>query len=150
MKRNPHQEIALTEREIGLYGAPRWALEMVQGVSLGTRQPPPSVDLVPVRSTGTFGGRYFPRRNAVLVYQGADEYVTHGTVVHELAHWRSYVESCGRPSGRSSCGYHGDHNAAFYRVLGPLYRAFGVTGNTIEIVEGRYPFPRQWITRGPR
>lgn len=138
----PARETPLTQREIGRHGAPAWAAEVV-ALCCGRHDPAqwPSVDFVPVVQADTYGGRYFPRLSAILVYETDDEHLNRGTLVHELAHWRSYMERCGQPAGRSRCGYHGDHDGYFYRILAPLYRRAGIAPAVRREVEGSYSFP---------
>ena len=139
--RLPH-EIPLNREQIGRYGAPAWTAEVLE---LCCRNHPsdrwPSVDFVPVALPDTYGGRYFPRLSAILVYETDDPALNRGTLVHELAHWRSYMERCGQPSGRSTCGYHGDHDGYFYRILAPLYRRAGIAPDVRREVEGSYSYP---------
>lgn len=138
------REAPLKSSMIGRYGGGAWVDYIVRGVIIGmsNRAPTPSVDIVPTRLGETYGGRYFPSKNAILVYDNPDPDLTRATLIHELAHWKTYWTECGSSSGRSSCGYRGDHDAAFYRVLGPLNRAFGVTKELVAIVERGYSFPR--------
>lgn len=151
MSRKPLEgEVPLTQREIGRHGAPPWVQPIVHALTIDLSPEPPRVDLVPVRYSDTFGGRYFPRHNAILVYETrsadpkADMRLNVATLVHELGHWRSYMDRCGSPSGRSSCGYHGDHDATFYRIVAPMYRRFDVQSEEIRIVEGTYDYPN-WL-----
>lgn len=104
----------------------------------------PTVSVLPVSNPNSFGGRYFPRHNAILLYDSHDEELTFAVNVHEHAHWMMYCNECGTPRGRSRCGYVGDHNREFYEQLGPIYRSFGVTPQTAIKVEGTYSFPREW------
>lgn len=150
------REQPLTQALIGHYPMPdHFYDEVIRGVAMGlpravAHAPLPSLDVVPVQNPGTFGGRYFPRRNAIVAYGAVDPEVLLVTVLHEGGHWRSYVETCGRPSGRSACGYHGDHDHTFYAILGPIYRAYGVSGRAIQTVEGDYPYPRAWLAWRPK
>lgn len=149
------RELPLTQHLIGHYGAPLHLIQLLDGVALGMPRahraaPLPTLDVVPVQNPETFGGRYFPRRNAIVVYGTHDDGVLVVCILHEGGHWRSYVETCGRPSGRSACGYHGDHDRTFYTILGPIYRSYGALPHAIQTVEGDYPYPRDWLVRGPR
>lgn len=144
--RSPMGEIPLVRTEIGRHGAPSWAQRIVAEVA--SRYPgvrPPHVDFVPARSTSIYGGRYFPRLGSILVYETNDPHLNKGTLVHELAHWSSYVEQCGKPGGRTSCGYHGEHDGTFYRVLAPLYRHFDIAPQTRVTVEGTYSYPNSLL-----
>lgn len=153
MPRRPTSgEVPLTEREIGRHGAPNWVQPIVMELTSDLSPRPPSVDFVPVVFSDTFGGRYFPRKNAILVYEtrsadkDSDFRLNVATLVHELGHWRSYMDRCGSPGGRSSCGYHGDHDATFYRIVAPMYRRINVQPEEIRIVEGTYDYPESLLT----
>lgn len=155
------RELPLQQNLIGHYPLATHALlDLVRGVSFGmrNRSPLPSLDVVPVRFPDTFGGRYFPAHNAIVVYGAHDPDVLHATIIHEAAHWRTYVEHCGAPSARGRklftgrdalCTYKGDHDAAFYAVLGPLYRSNGASREAIQTVEGDYAYPSS-LLRGPK
>lgn len=151
MPRRPIQgEVPLTKNEIGKHGKPAWANDVIEALS-SDYGGAPSVDFVPVVFDETFGGRYFPRYNAILVYETrsadkkADFKLNLATLIHEMAHWRSYMDRCGTPSGRSSCGYHGDHDSTFYRILAPMYRRFRVMPEEIKTVEGTYDYPNSLL-----
>lgn len=140
------RELPLTAHLIGHYPAGAEHEAILHGVALGLphvrRGRPdtlPTLDIVPTRFPTTCGGRYFPRRNAILVYGCHDADVVHATIIHEGSHWRSYMERCGAPAGRSRCGYHGDHDATFYAIVGPLYRALGASRRAVQTVEGEHP-----------
>lgn len=92
------------------------------------------------------GGRFFPARNAILVHRHRDPEVTRATVVHELAHHRSYQEECGgtEVSNRTRCRYRGEHDAEFYARLEPMYREAGVPVYAAREVEGDYDYPARW------
>jgi len=92
------------------------------------------------------GGRYFPARNALLVYRHVDPEVTRATVVHELAHHRSYQEECGgtERSNRTRCRYRGEHDPEFYARLEPMYREARVPVYAARAVERDYDYPARW------
>lgn len=92
------------------------------------------------------GGRYFPSRNAILVYRHGDRQVTCATADHELVHAAQYETRCGgtRPGHRRKCGYVGQHDADFYRALEALHRASGTPPKIARIVEGKYHYPKRW------
>lgn len=144
-------ETPLTNKEIGRHGAPPWVPAIVHVLTSDLSPNPPSIDFVPVVFEDTFGGRYFPRHNAILVYETrsrdpqSDMRLNLATLIHELGHWRSYMDSCGSPGGRSSCGYHGDHDATFYRIVAPMYRRFNVQPEEIKTVEGNYDYPNSLL-----
>jgi len=146
-------ETPLTKNEIGRHGVPPWVPSVVHDLTSDLSDNPPSVDFVPVVFEDTFGGRYFPRLNAILVYETrssdpqSDTRLNLATLIHEIGHWRSYMDKCGTPGGRSSCGYHGDHDSTFYRILAPMYRRFSVQPEEIKIVEGNYDYPNSLLGR---
>jgi hypothetical protein len=92
------------------------------------------------------GGRFFPSRNAILVYRTRDDEVTRATVNHELCHGLQYENRCGCTCGpnRSGCGYVGQHDAAFYRELEKLHRATRVSPAAAREPEGNYKYPAHW------
>ena len=98
------------------------------------------------RGNEAVGGRYFPARNALLVYRHVDPEVTRATVVHELAHHRSYQEECGgtERSNRTRCRYRGEHDPEFYARLEPMYREARVPVYAARVVEGDYDYPARW------
>lgn len=137
------RSVPLNAREIGRHGGtPPWVEYVIRGVTMGMpKQPVPSIDLVPVHNAMTYGGRYFPKYNAILIYDNPDHDLTRTTLIHEMAHWKTYCTQCGSHGGHSKCGYVGDHNKTFYDVLVPLYRAFGAPRESIKLVEAGYPYP---------
>lgn len=140
----------LNANRIGSNPAPRNMVgDIVQGyeLSVGYKHSFPSVDLVPSNGD-TYGGRYFPKYNAILVYHNEhDVDLTRATVIHEGAHWKRYCVVCNSPKGGSSCGYRGDHDAGFYEAVGPFYKAFGVEPQIIQIVERGYRYPKSLLRR---
>lgn len=142
------RSVPLNAREIGRHGGtPPWLQNVIRGVGLGVhgKVPVPTVDMVPVTNAMTYGGRYFPKYNAILVYDNPESELTRTTLIHELAHWKTYCTECGSHGGHSKCGYVGDHNAKFYEVLAPLYRSFGAPAEAIKLVEAGYPYPRRML-----
>lgn len=144
------RSVPLNAIEIGRHGGtPPWLEYVVRSVAMGmqrtTKAQIPSIDLVPVHNAMTYGGRYFPKYNAILVYDNPDDELTRTTTIHELAHWKTYCTECGSHGGHSKCGYVGDHNATFYNVLAPLYTALGAPRDAIKLVEQGYPYPRRML-----
>ncbi len=106
----------------------------------------PFIGYVDTDSSEDVGGRYFPSRNAVLVYRHGDRRITEATEKHEQAHWLQYRSRCGGSSTkhRRKCGYVGQHDAAFYRTLEALHRKAGIPPKIARIVEGKYRYPKRW------
>lgn len=104
----------------------------------------PFVGFVPGPTGVEVGGRFFPSRNAILVYACGDAGVERATVEHELAHWECYQARCAgtAPSHRNKCEYGGQHDAQFYAVLEKRHRAAGVRPADARLVEGSYDRPR--------
>lgn len=94
----------------------------------------------------TIRGRFFPSRNAILVMVHSDDEITRATVNHELAHAIRYRDDCGGTTTvkRSKCGYHGEHDDEFYRVLEPMHRSTGISPRAARAVEGSYKYPKSW------
>jgi predicted SprT family Zn-dependent metalloprotease len=92
------------------------------------------------------GGRYFPSRNAILIYRHGDRRITEATLNHELAHWMQYKSRCGGSSTghRRKCGYVGQHDEKFYEVLEALHRKSGIPPKVARIPEGKYSYPKRW------
>lgn len=92
------------------------------------------------------GGRFFPSRNAILVYRHGDRQVTQATVDHELVHAMMYRTRCGGtgPSHRRKCGYVGQHDAKFYEALEAVHRTHGTPPKVARIPEGKYRYPKRW------
>lgn len=88
----------------------------------------------------------------ILVFDHEDPQVTRATVIHELCHWLSYMNACGRiPQTKmeaSRCKYVGEHSPAFYERLEGLYRACNVPLYAARMVEGEYPYPEHWNFEG--
>lgn len=131
---------------IGRHGAEPWTDHIVKAFHVGNRLgASPSIDFVPVESASTYGGRYFPKYNAILVYDNPDHDLNRGVLVHELSHWKTYCIECGSPKGGSQCGYRGDHDTTFYGIVAPMYRSLGVTADIIKLVETGYSYPRSLL-----
>ena len=131
---------------IGKFGSEPWIDHIIRAFTIGNRLGSiPSVDLVPVESASTYGGRYFPKYNAILIYHNPDHELNRGVVVHELSHWKTYCTVCGDHKGGSQCGYRGDHDDTFYQTVAPMYRSLGVTPDIIKIVEVGYRYPRSLL-----
>lgn len=92
------------------------------------------------------GGRFFPSRNAILVYRHQDDLITQATLNHELGHPDQYGKHCHGtdPSKRQHCAYTGQHDADFYRTVERLHRETGVPPAIARIPEGNYPYPARW------
>lgn len=106
----------------------------------------PFVGYVDTPTSEDVGGRYFPSRNAILVYRHGDRSITQATVNHELTHALEYQGRCGGtcPSHRRSCGYVGQHDASFYRTLEAIHRESGIPPKAARIPEGKYRYPKRW------
>lgn len=106
----------------------------------------PFVGYVDSDESEDVGGRYFPSRNAILVYRHGDRRITEATVNHELAHAMQYKARCGgsSPGHRRRCGYVGQHDAEFYRTLETLHRQSGIAPKVARVPEGKYRYPTRW------
>ncbi len=97
-------------------------------------------------SAGEVGGRFFPSRNACLVFACGNVAIERATLNHELAHAMQYAARCGgtAPTRRASCEYMGQHDAMFYRMLESMHRASGVKPKDARVPEGNYKYPARW------
>lgn len=114
---------------------------------------PPYISVINTRGD-TIGGRYFPSRNAILAVvnhsidpTGSDRAISRGLVCHEMAHWGQYLLRCGRQ--RTRCGYVGQHDRRFYRMVEVIYEHEGVPLDLArEWIEndcaGDYKCPSHW------
>lgn len=121
--------------------------DIVQGyaISLGNKHELPWIGTVPSNGD-TYGGRYFPKYNAILVYHNEyDPDLTRAVLVHELAHWKRYCVVCNTPKGGSQCGYRGDHDLGFYETVAPFYKSFGIEPDLIKTVERGYRYPKELL-----
>lgn len=100
-----------------------------------------SVYLVEIISNdGTWGGRFFPKERAVVVYDNGNPVLTRAVVLHEIAHAHCYdlYNKGQRCSTRTRCGYSGEHDARFARVVNRLYKYDGtIPKNIMDFVEGK-------------
>ncbi len=94
------------------------------------------------------GGRYFPNKNAILIYHHTDPLISLATSVHELAHYQMYLCKCGTvprsSSQRVKCIYKGEHDKDFYEILEPMYKQAQVPTYAARAVEGKYDYPKHW------
>lgn len=108
---------------------------------------PPRIYAISGPTSDTLGGRYFPKKNAALVYRHEDPAVVLATTIHEATHAVNYALRCGGHT-KTRCGYVGQHDAKFYKNLEPLYKYFGVSPSIARAVEsdcrGDYQCPARW------
>jgi hypothetical protein len=92
------------------------------------------------------GGRFFPSRNAILVYRHSNPEITQATLNHERGHEAQYQKHCHgtAPTQRQHCAYTGQHDADFYRDVERMHRATDVSPAIARIPEGHYIYPPRW------
>lgn len=114
---------------MGRYPVPDEAHRLVEQIAAEYFPDPnddrPTVVFVPTYSPTRFGGRHFPKENAIAIYDSRDRDLWVSVVVHEMAH--SIRLRTGDP--------HGHHDDDFYEVLGELYEKYGVSSALARDVE---------------
>ena len=106
----------------------------------------PFVGYVDSDGAQAVGGRFFPSRNAILVYKHADTKITQATLNHEIGHADQYAKHCGGtdPTKRQHCAYNGQHDPDFYRTVERLHKETGIKPCSARVPEGNYEFPQRW------
>jgi len=146
--RNPPLNLETLTKKRGKY-APLWFNVFDLGLE-GVTDPKnaPLVGTVSSIDGELIGGRYFPNKNAILIYHNNDHLVTLATAVHELAHYNMYICKCGNvprnSSQRIKCVYKGEHDKDFYEILEPMYKHTQVPTYAARAVEGKYDYPKHW------
>lgn len=87
-------------------------------------------------SAGLIRGRYFPSQGIAMVLRHQDDWITIATAVHETAHYMTYGTRCKSHRGSAKCGYVGQHDAGFRRMVAQLYDRAGVPDYARTAVEG--------------
>lgn len=114
----------------------------------------PFIGIVETEKGESVSGRFFPAVKSlnyapcILVYKHSDDLVTLATIIHELAHYKSYICECNHIPIKKShiikCQYKGEHDKEFYERLEPMYRASMIPTYAARAVEGKYSYPSHW------